>query len=59
MQRRAWSDGEKRAPDMYALCTEEKNPRWPITQKITIEIFDRQIHQKLAADVIGVSFDVQ
>ena len=24
-----------------------------------IDVFDHQIHQKLATDVIGVSFDVQ
>ena len=29
------------------------------TEKKTLEVFDHQIHQILATDVIGVSFDVQ
>ena len=32
--------------------------RW-ITEKNTLDVLDHQIHQKLATDVIGVSFDAQ
>ena len=41
----------------YMMST-EKNPRRPITEK-PLKVFDHQIHQKLATDVIGVSFDAQ
>ena len=34
----------------------ENNPLWQITEK-TLFVLDYEIHQKLATDVIGVSFD--
>ena len=30
-----------------------------LQKKKTLDVFDHQIHQKLATDVIGVSFDAQ
>ena len=35
---------------------EEKLPRWPITEKRNLEVFDHQIHQKLYTDGIRVFF---
>ena len=46
---------------LYMMSTEEKKtPRRPITErKKNLAVFDHQIHQTLATDVIGVSFDAQ
>ena len=41
------------------MSTEEKKLKGRLQNKKTLFIFDHQIHQKLATDVIGVSFDVQ
>ena len=43
----------------YMATTEKKPPDCPITEEKTLKVFDHQIHQKLATDVIGVSFDAQ
>ena len=40
------------------LMTALKKPRRSIPQK-TLQVFDHQIHQKLATDVIVVSFDAE
>ena len=50
---------------IYALILDEyrrkKNPLEGRLQKkkTPLKVFDHQIHQKLATDVIGVSFDAQ
>ena len=36
-----------------------KKTQRPITEKKKLKVFDHQIHQNLATDVIGVSFDAQ
>ena len=41
---------------VYLMSTEEKNPKRAITEK-NLFVFDQQSHQKLATDVIGVSFN--
>ena len=37
----------------------KKKPSKADYRKKNLEVFDHQIHQKLATDVIGVSFDAQ
>ena len=41
------------------MSTEEKNPSKADYRKKNLKVFDHQIHQKLATDVIGVSFAAQ
>ena len=42
------------------MSTEKTNPRRPITEKTNpLEVFDLQIHQTLATNVIEASFDAQ
>ena len=39
---------------LYMMSTEKTTPRRPITEENDIlEVFDHEIHQKLAMDVIG------
>ena len=44
--------------DEYRTPLPLSPPKRPITEK-NLKVFDQQIHQKLATDVIGVSFDAQ
>ena len=47
-------------PLIYDEYRKKKNPRRPITEeKQNLDVFDHQIIQTLATDVIGVSFDAQ
>ena len=42
------------------MSTGEKKPLEDrLEKKKTLDVFDHQIHHKLATDVIGVSFDAQ
>ena len=44
----------------HLMSTEEKKPsKADYRNKNPLEVFCHQIHQKLATDVIGVSFDAQ
>ena len=55
MSRLVW-----KLPSPYMMSTEEKkSPQRPITEETKLKVFDHLIHQKLATDVIGVSFDAQ
>ena len=38
------------------MSTEKKSPRRPIAET-NLDVLDYQMHQKIATDVIGVSFD--
>ena len=33
---------------MYDEYRRKKTPRWPITEKLNLEVFDHQIHQKIS-----------
>ena len=39
--------------------TEKKPSKADYRKNKTVKVFDHQIHQKLATDVIGMSFDAQ
>ena len=41
------------------MMNTEKNSKADYRKKEKLKVFDHQIHQKLATDVIGVSFDAQ
>ena len=54
---------------MYVIIHVQKQMMWAepptpllegrLQKKYPLDVFDHQIHQKIATDVIGVSFDAQ